>query len=114
MATPIKTLIGFSALALSATAIAAPAAAENVSRAVEYSDLDLASTTGEKRLETRIKSAVRQICSSNQRATLTEKMLEKQCTDAAMESAMNDAKVAIANYKSDRRVASNVRIMVGN
>jgi UrcA family protein len=107
MATPIKSLIGFSALALSSIAIAAPAAAEPVSRNVEYSDLNLANAEGQKRLEARVKNAVRMICSSNHRVTLTEKQLENKCTAAATQAAMNDVKVAISNYNSNRRVASS-------
>lgn len=113
MATPIKSVIGLSAVALSAislssTASAETGAAESVSQTVEYSDLNLASAEGQKRLESRIKSAVRSICSNNRRVTLTERRLENQCQAQAMQAAMDDAKVAIANYKSDRRVASNM------
>ncbi len=108
MTTHIKSFLCLSALTLSSLAITAPVAAalQEQTRLVGYSDLDLASASGQKRLETRIRSAVRSVCQIGQGRTVSQQMLSEKCRKSAMESAMTQAKIAIANYSRTRGVAS--------
>lgn len=123
MATPLSpvgrspislSLIGLSALAFAMPAAANPASAEPLTRHVEYYDLNLSTAKGQKRLEWRIKSAVRSVCGDRNARAITEQRLVRQCKAAATRSAMNDAKIAIANYKQNKRMASGVLAIVGN
>ncbi len=118
MATPRSpislSLIGLSALALVIPAVATPAMAETATRIVEYSDLNLASAKGQKRLETRIKAAVRTVCRERDARSIVEQRLVKQCKLAATSAAMRDAKIVIADYQQNRRMASGSLPIVGN
>lgn len=65
-----------------ATAFAAPAAAETpTSVAVKYSDLDLATSAGQARLERRIDSAARSACGMGEIRTgrFTPTTAQRQC-----------------------------------
>jgi UrcA family protein len=86
------------------------------SRVVRYSDLDLASDRGKQRLETRIKAAVRLVCSdlSNSNATKIEREHNKACKAKALASARRDAETAIAQYENGTRIAAKRMTMVGN
>jgi len=123
MATPLSPIgrspIGLSLIGLSALAFAIPAAAttptiETATQIVEYSDLDLSTAKGQERLETRIKSAVRSVCRERDARSIVEQRLVKQCKLAATSAAMRDAKVVVANYQQNRRMASGSPPIVGN
>ncbi len=118
MATPLSSiglsLIGLSAVALSSPAVATPTTVETQTRNVEYGDLDLSTAKGQKRLETRIKSAVRTVCRERDARSIVEQRLVKQCKLAATSAAMRDAKIVIADYQQNRRMASGSVPIVGN
>jgi len=118
MAIPLSpiglSLIGLSALAFAIPAVATPPTTETATRIVEHSDLNLSTAKGQKRLETRIKSAVRTVCRERDARSIVEQRLVRQCKLAATSAAMRDAKIAIANYKRNNRMASGVLAIVGN
>lgn len=74
---------------LLATGIALPAAAQEDSRSVtvRYDDLNLGNQAGRDRLETRIRTAVRQVCRTPNRMTLAERARELECVADASRDA---------------------------
>ena len=65
----MKTPLIVIAAALGGSLIAQPALAESVS--VQYKDLDLSTTAGQKQLNNRIDTAARKVCGFSQRTTGT-------------------------------------------
>ena len=118
MATPLSSiglsLIGLSAVALSISAVATPTTVETQTRSVEYGDLDLSTAKGQERLEIRVKSAVRTVCRERDARSITEQVQVKKCKLTATSAAMRDAKIAIADYQQNRRMASGLLPIVGN
>jgi UrcA family protein len=113
MATP--KLISLSVLAASALAISAPAMANQKTTLVTYQDLDLSTATGQQRLNTRIKQAVKQVCATPQPITLKERMDQNVCKKNALADATPKAEQAIAAYVESRRFASREEMaIVGN
>ncbi|MFC4292989.1 UrcA family protein [Sphingorhabdus arenilitoris] len=106
-------ITGFSLLAASAASAADSSELTPISRTVEYGDLDLASVKGQQRFETRIKYAVKMVCQDSYARTLQQKALANQCKAQAMEGAMKDAKIAIANFNKGR-FASGQMVVAGN
>lgn len=96
-------------------AVSAPAMADVKTKQVQYNDLDLSSAAGQKRLATRIRSAVKSVCGNLRAASLAEKQDMARCQRDAMESAMPKADRTIASYTATKRVAANERpAIVGN
>lgn len=113
MATP--KLFSLSILAASALAISTPAMADVKTKEVHHADLDLASTDGQERLKTRVKSAVKQVCRSPRAITLKERLDQSRCESEAMASAMPKAEQTIAAYLENRRLAArDTTAIVGN
>lgn len=113
MATP--KLFSLSILAASALAISTPAMADWKTKAVEHADLDLASAKGQERLKTRVKQAVKQVCSSPRAITFKERMDQSRCISESMARAMPEAEQTIAAYLDNRRLASrDDKAIVGN
>lgn len=87
------------ALALSLTIAAAPAAAAPVaghdSSEVRIDDLNLNAPRDQQRLETRIKSAARKLCSTGMRGT-AERARQIECMSGAIAAAQPQADRAIA------------------
>ena len=79
---------------LLATGMAAPAAAQQDSHSVivRYDDLNLGSQAGRDRLETRVRTAVRQVCSTPDRTTLAQRARILEC----MADASRDANTRVA------------------
>jgi UrcA family protein len=71
---------------------------DKVSTYVYYSDLNLASETGVKRLETRVRSAARNICFSNGIQPIDMQMQERRCFREAMDSAEPQIADAVRDY----------------
>jgi UrcA family protein len=69
-----------------------------VSTYVYYSDLNLGSETGIERLETRVRSAARNICYSNGIRPVNIQMLERRCFREAMDGAEPQIAAAVRNY----------------
>lgn len=112
-------MVSFKTIALTTAAAllaaSAPAMAEIKSKPVQYSDLDLSSAAGQKRLATRIKSAVKSVCGSSRTISLAEKLDHERCKRDALESALPKADRTIARYKETKRMAANEpSAIVGN
>ena len=118
MATPLSpiglSLIGLSALAVAIPATATPTKTEALTHNVQYADLNLSTAKGQKRLEVRIKSAIRTVCRERNARLIVEQRLVKQCKLAATSAAMRDAKIAVADYQQNRRITSGSLPIVGN
>ena len=78
----LKSIPVLAALAL-ASAVAAPAAAEETSVAVTYADLDLTSPAGAKTLEERIDTAVEAVCEKPAIRDLKAMVAWEECKAAA-------------------------------
>lgn len=112
-------MVSFKTIALSSAAallaVSAPAMADVNTRQVEYRDLDLSSAAGQKRLTTRIKSAVKSVCGDPRALSLDEKQDFARCQRDALESAMPKVERTIARYKETKRLAANEpSAIVGN
>lgn len=111
-----KIMTGLLAAAISASAMAVsvPASAEPFRQVVRYDDLDLATAKGQKRLESRLRSAVRKMCTiPGQTGSLIVRVNE-DCMNTEMAKVEKKAKVAIAEYKAKRALARNDDAIVGN
>lgn len=89
------------ALSLAASlALALPAAAQEVSVAVPYGDLDLSSDSGIDRLDTRIRHAIESICGNPADETaLPAKRSVRRCGKDALELVQDERQVAIAQAR---------------
>lgn len=76
-----------------------PAAAEPVSRAVRYADLDLTSQAGRDGLDRRVTNAVRQMCGAMPELALDQRANVRACRT----SAQNDARTQVARLIESRR-----------
>jgi len=83
----LKSIPVLAALAL-ASAVAAPAAAEETSVAVTYADLDLTSPAGAKALEERIDTAVEAVCEKPAMRELKAMVAWEECKADALAGAM--------------------------
>ncbi len=91
-------------LALSLTAAAPALAAEAETVQVRVADLDLSSEKGQQRLETRVKNAARDLCSTGA-AGAAERAREAQCVADALAAAKPQADRAIARAESGTQLA---------
>lgn len=91
-------------LALSLTAAAPALAAEAPTAEVRIADLDLSTAQGQQRLETRVKSAARDLCSTGERgvAAMTR---QSECIADVMASAKPQADRAIARAEGRTQLA---------
>jgi UrcA family protein len=119
MATRI--IITLSAMALCATGFGSAVQAETmdqtnapITKLVPYSDLNLATDEGQKKLAVRIKSAVSQVCGDANGRELKAFQQRMQCEAEAMRLARIQKSDAIAQYRSGQRVATTNRVIVGN
>lgn len=112
----MKTLahLSFAAIAMCALSFGTAAYAqpfEAVSKTISYADLDLSAKEGQARLETRIKSAIRQVCGEANPRDLSNIAIIQQCRMSAMNTARRDMKVAIANYNSGSAASQQVAVL---
>lgn len=113
MATP--KLFSLTMLAASALAISTPAMADWKQKAVQFGDLDLSSASGQKRFDTRVRMAVKQVCASPRPATLAQRADQNKCEKESMARAMPKAERTIAAYIENRRLASaDAKVVAGN
>lgn len=75
-------------------------------RTVVYNDLDLTSTEGVARLERRIAAAARSLCPAEDPRNLNALMVIKKCRAAAIASAERQTKVALADARASKQLAS--------
>ncbi|WP_271077805.1 UrcA family protein [Aurantiacibacter sp. MUD61] len=105
-----KTLI---ALAAVATAIAAPAAAQdasdNVTISVETGDLDLTTAAGQESLENRIENAINRACRSGGR-DMDSRRAEAACRSTLSEAFAPRVELAITDAQSDRYAALEISL----
>ena len=96
-------------LAASTLLAAAPASAqmEQRSKAVKYSDLDLATQQGVDSLNRRVHYAVRSVCGLDQAKTLREYAEASDCAKVAMTDATPRVQLAVAHARTDRGYAAN-------
>lgn len=102
----------FTALALSAALVVAPAfaapAADGMSTTVRFADLDLASDAGAAALHARIANAARAVCGGDaDLRDLTAFRAVQACRTVAMASAEPQMQLALANARSGRQLAAN-------
>ncbi|MBL0924440.1 MAG: UrcA family protein [Sphingomonadaceae bacterium] len=113
MATP--KLFSLTVLAASALAISTPAMADWKHKEVQFGDLDLSSASGQKRLASRVKRAVTQVCATPRAFTLAERADQIKCEQNAMANAKPKVSRAIAAYMENRRLASgDINVVAGN
>ena len=93
---------------------ATPHTVVHMSKSVAYSDLDLHSASGQKTLAVRIKAAVREVCGEPDNRDLKTNHLQQICKAEAMRSAQIQTANVVAQYNSDRGLAANTRVIVGN
>jgi len=74
-----------SAALLAGSTFAAPALAEEGSRMVTYSDINLESAKGQAVLEERVRRAARQVCEVGAGRSLRERATERACYRLAMQ-----------------------------
>ena len=102
---PIKSTIVplAAACGLVLSASAAPAAAQTVSVAVDYADLDLTSPQGQSALDKRIDRAARQICESGQQRTGT-RIVDNGRIQACLSDVKARAATQVAAVKRERQL----------
>lgn len=89
-----KSIITSLVVALSVAGITVtPAAAEEVSVAISFADLDLSSPDGTAALEQRIDSAVRKVCSKPDLRLLKEMVAWEECKAAAKATAFEQLSI---------------------
>lgn len=98
---------------ISQSAIAAPYdSAPTIT--VSYQDLNLANKQGQKRLATRINSAVKKVCNVNQARNLNDRTAAIQCQSQAMKKACRQMGNVIAQHNAKIKLANNRIFIVGN
>jgi UrcA family protein len=108
-------LFSLSMLAASALAISTPAMAVWKQKQVNHSDLDLSSASGQDRLKTRVKMAVKRVCANPRPVSGAERADQNRCEAESMARAMPKAEQTIAAYNEKRRFASkDTKVIVGN
>lgn len=97
---------------LATAGIAVPAFAQDDTRSVSvsYEDLNLSSERGRERLTTRVKMAVRKVCGSPGRVTLSERAAENACKALAMRDA--ETKLAALFNGGGTRLAEQEAVVV--
>lgn len=103
------------ALAVATTGIAAPAKAQDDDMprvTVPYSDLNLASVDGRKRLDTRVRSAIREVCQTEPRPTLRQRAIEQACAADAIRSTQVQV-AALVNGHNARLAATKQPVLAG-
>jgi UrcA family protein len=109
--------IRFTALALAAALVSAPAfaapAADGMSATVRFADLDLATDAGAATLHARIRYAARAVCGGDaDQRDLTAMRFQQACRQVAMASAEPQAQLALAAARNGRQMAANdVKVM---
>ena len=83
----------------------APAMADTKTKQVRHADLDLSSSAGQERLQTRIKQAVKQVCGSPRGFTMKERQDQRSCEENALKQAVPQGERIIAAYMEKRRLA---------
>jgi UrcA family protein len=78
----------FTVLAALTAAIAAPAAADELSVTVAFGDLDLSTAAGKAALDERIEAAVEKVCSPTQRRDIRGWMAAEECKVLTLADAM--------------------------
>lgn len=96
-----------------AAGIAVPAAAQEEARSVtvRYDDLNLGTQAGRDRLKTRVRYAVRQVCSTAGRMTLAIQAKQQACLAEASRSA--DVRVATLFGHQASLLADSGQLTVG-
>ena len=87
---------------------------EPVTRNVIYSDLNLTSEADVKKLDSRIKSAVRVVCRDSFGQYMNGQSEYIRCHDQAMELAEIEKNKAIEKQQASFVAAKNTRVVVGN
>ena len=96
--TPIRTLIPI--VLVAAVAAASPARADT--RSVSYADLDLTSPQGQAVLDSRISSAIRQVCGRAFPTDLQSRRQVERCRSATLADVQAQRNDALAQARSDR------------
>lgn len=81
---------------------------------VDYQDLNLANKKGQKRLATRINSAVKKVCNVNQARSLSERSYARECQSQALKKAYRQMENVVAQNNAKIKLANNRIFIVGN
>lgn len=84
-----------------------------LSREVQFSDLDLTNDAGQQRLDQRIATAVRKVCGAYDGRVLTEVLQNKRCRREAMASAVVGRQFAMAQSARRTGVAMAITPTLG-
>lgn len=110
-----------SAILFSATVQASPVTTVETTggrivRSVEvpFVDLDLTSAHGAATLESRLKTASRQVCGAAEAATLRERIEHRNCVDETMASGKRALVTLVARAEAGDRFKPGERIAVGS
>jgi len=79
---------------------------ETIQMRVDYSDLNLATASGQRRLNWRIEAAARNICGSFERLDLRAMTAYNQCRSGVLASAKPQVEVAVAKARQSTAVAA--------
>ena len=102
------------ATALASTGAVVPAAAQDDDRpsvTVRYDDLNLASAAGRERLDVRVRTAIKSMCSVDPRPSLRQRAASAECETAAKRSV--EPQLAALYNGSNARFASEKPAVVG-
>ncbi len=81
---------------------------------VQFVDLDLTTTSGAATLESRLKTASRQVCGSAEGATLRERVEHRDCVAETMASGKRAIVTLVARAEAGDRFKPGERIAVGS
>lgn len=104
-----KFIAGAASIALALSALAAPAGAQPASVEVEVGDLDLATKSGNDRLQRRLNQAARQICGDFRIMPLRERQQIEECRQDVFANASDQVALAQARAQHKVRLARNDR-----
>lgn len=93
---------------------AVPAFAADRSVMVRYGDLDLTTDAGAATLQTRVASAVKQVCGSADIRDLPAMQDMRSCREEARSRSTRDVALAMENARNGRRLASNAGLTIGH
>ena len=109
-------MITFLALAASAALVGATPSIdgnrETIQMTVDYSDLNLATAKGMRRLSDRIEAAGQTICGSPNRLDLSAQAANNECRAGVRASAQPQVEVAVARARQNTAVAAAI-VLVG-
>ena len=94
--------------------LSSPVLAQERSVEVSVGDLNLASPSGQNRLQERVARAARSVCSSNDERSAREHAAVKECEAQAIAGAAQAITERIAQYKAQRGLAARATLKLAS